>query len=159
VVTADVVFPRTAGSSVLYSYEYYSLVRKALKPGGMMAQWLDNGSHPDSEVQRKLMARTFLKAFPHVTMWAWGALLVGSNEPIDTSEASLKEKWERRQLGKGLQGSGFDTPEAFHTLLYMSDAELRAWAGEGPIMTDNNPYVEYFLSLPGGTGAPLERDH
>lgn len=152
IVTADVIHPRNAGSAVLYSYEYYRLVRGALKPGGIMAQWLeDRGDNPDNEVQRKLMARTFLAAFPHVTLWVFGALMLGSEEPIDTSLAAMESRWEQRDLGRLLAGSGFDSPEALRSLQVLSDAELRAWAGEGPIMTDDHPYVEYFLSLPGGT--------
>ncbi len=157
VVTADSIHPRNAGASVLYSYEYYALVKKALKPGGLMAQWLeDRGDNPDNEAQRKLMARTFLAAFPHVTMWVYGALIIGSNEPIDASQATIAARWDQRRLGEHLAGSGFDSPEAVRSLYSLGDAELRAWAGEGPIMTDDRPYVEYFLSLPGGTGGPSE---
>lgn len=150
VITADVIHPRNAGSAVLYSYEYYSLARKALKPGGIMAQWLeDRDENPDNQVQRKLMARSFLKAFPHVTLWAWGALMIGSNEPMDVDAARLAAAWEQRDLGRKLAGSGYDTPEAIASLYQLSDADLRVWAGEGPIMTDDRPWVEYYLSLPG----------
>jgi spermidine synthase len=159
-VTADSIHPRNAGASVLYSYEYYALVQKALKPGGLMAQWLeDRPDNPDNDAQRKLMTRTFLKAFPHATMWVYGALLVGSNEPIDTSLESIEARWDRRRLGERLAGSGIDSPRTAHGLFAMTEADLRVWAGEGPIMTDNNPYVEYFLSLPGGTGGPSDRLH
>lgn len=150
VITADVIHPRNAGSAVLYSYEYYSLAQRALKPGGIMAQWLeDRDENPDNQLQRKLMARSFLKAFPHVTLWAWGALMIGSNEPIDFDVARLAAGWDRRDLGRKLAGSGLDAPEAIGSLYQLSDAELRAWAGEGPIMTDDRPWVEYYLSLPG----------
>jgi spermidine synthase len=150
VITADVIHPRNAGAAVLYSYEYYDLARKALKPGGLMSQWLeDRPDSPDNEAQRKLMARTFLQAFPHVTMWVWGALMIGSNEPIDIDLNRIEADWDRRGLSELLAGSGFDSPEAFKSLYAMSDEELRAWAGDGPIMTDNHPYVEYYLSLPG----------
>jgi spermidine synthase len=152
VITADVIHPRNAGSAVLYSYEYYVLARDALKPGGIMAQWLeDNGDNPDNEAQRKLMARTFLAAFPHVTLWTFGALLIGSNQPIDIDVQTLAARWPQRHLDDILAGSGFDSPEAIRGLYALSDAELRAWAGDGPIMTDDHPYVEYFLSMPGGT--------
>ena len=36
----------------------------------------------------------------------------------------------------------------------MNDAELREWAGDGPIMTDDQPFVEYYLSLPGRSFVP-----
>lgn len=153
VVTADVIHPRNAGSAVLYSYEYYRLVSQSLKPGGIMAQWIeDRGDNPDNEAQRKLMARTFLQAFPHVDLWVFGALLLGSNEPMDISVQALERRWQSRNLDELMTGSGFESPEALRSLHSLSDRELRAWAGEGPVMSDDRPYVEYFLSLPGGTG-------
>jgi spermidine synthase len=161
VVTADAVHPRNAGSTVLYSYDYYKLVSKSLKPGGMMSQWLeDRPDNPDNDAQRKLMARTFLKAFPHVTMWVWGALLIGSNDPINIDFDRITAEWDDRNLGPIMEGSGFDTPEAFRSLFAMSDAEIREWAGDGPIMTDDQPFVEYYLSLPGREFVPrfLRRD-
>jgi spermidine synthase len=161
VVTTDSIHPRNAGASVLYSYEYYDLVRKSLKPGGLMAQWLEDrgDDNPDNDVQRKLMARTFARAFPYTSMWAFGALLIGSNEPIDTSQAAIAARWEQRRYGEHLAGSGYDSPESIHELFVLGDADLRKWAGEGPIMTDDHPYVEYFLSLPGGTGGPRNWDN
>jgi len=161
VVTADSIHPRNAGASVLYSYEYYDLVKKSLKPGGMMAQWLeDRGEeNPDNEAQRKLMTRTFLKAFPYAEMWVFGALLIGSNEPFDSSQATITAHWNQRNMDEQLEGSGYDAPEAIRQLYAMSDRQLREWAGDGPIMTDNNPYVEYFLSLPGGTGGVVDPLH
>ncbi len=161
VVTADAVHPRNVGSTVLYSYDYYRLVSKSLKPGGLMSQWLeDRPDNPDNDAQRKLMARTFLKAFPHVTMWVWGALLIGSNDPINIDFNRLTAEWDERHLGDILEGSGFDTPEAFRSLYTMNTEEVRAWAGEGPIMTDDQPFVEYYLSLPGREFVPrwLKRD-
>jgi spermidine synthase len=152
VITADVNHPRNAGAALLYSEEYYRQARNALKPGGIMAQWLeDNGDNPDNDTQRRLMARTFVKVFPHVTMWTFGALLLGSNEPIDDRLETLRDRWSARNMDAMLVGSGFDSPEGIRSLFNMKDAEVRAWAGPGPVMTDNHPFVEYFLSLPGGS--------
>ena len=126
-----------------------------------MSQWLeDRPDNPDNDAQRKLMARTFLRAFPHVTMWVWGALLIGSNDPINVDFDKITAEWDQRNLGEILAGSGFDTPEEFRSLFAMKDDEVRAWAGDGPIMTDDQPFVEYYLSLPGREFVPrfLRRD-
>jgi spermidine synthase len=151
-----VIHPRNAGSAVLYSQEYYQLARRALKPGGIMVQWLeDRSENPDNVTQRKLMARTFLSTFPHVTLWAFGALMIGSTEPITVNEQVLAERWGRRNLDRALAGTGLEWPESIMSFYNLSDPELREWAelGRNPsVMTDDHPYVEYFLSLPGGRG-------
>jgi spermidine synthase len=152
VITADVNHPRNAGAALIYSEEYYRQAKAALKPGGIMSQWLeDNGDNPDNDTQRRLMARTFSRVFPNVTLWVFGALMLGTDQPLDYRQETLESRWAGRNLGTILEGSGFDSPEAVRSLFAMTDPELRAWAGEGPVMTDNHPFVEYFLSLPGGS--------
>jgi spermidine synthase len=156
VITADVIHPRNAGSAVLYSKEYYELARRALKPGGIMVQWLeDRPENPDNVTQRKLMARTFLSTFPHVTLWVYGALMIGSNDAITIDEHVLADRWERRNFDRSLPGTGLEWPASIMSFANMSDPELREWSeyGRNPsIMSDDHPYVEYFLSLPGGRG-------
>jgi spermidine synthase len=154
VITADVINPRNAGSALVYSYEYYALARRALKPGGIMAQWLEqNPANPDNDAQRRLMARTFLAAFPHVTLWANGALMIGSERPLDLGPSSLAARWapDGRNVGRYLEGTDIDSPGALLALYAQDDTDLRRWAGDGPLITDDHPYTEYFLSLPGGS--------
>lgn len=161
VITADAIQPRNAGSAVLYSAEYYRLARRALKPGGIMAQWLeDRPENPDNVPQRKLMARTFLSEFPHVTLWLYGTLMVGSNEPIRIDEQVLIERWQRRGFDRALADTGLQWPEAIMRFHNMGDRELREWAefGRNPtIVTDDHPSIEYFLTMPGGRGLVRRR--
>src|SRR5687767_11195172 len=77
VITADVILPIHAGSGNLYSAEYFRLVRRALKPGGIAVQWVAG-----TEAEYKTIARTFVSVFPETTLWAGGALMLGSNEPL-----------------------------------------------------------------------------
>lgn len=151
VVTADAIHPRSAGTSLLYSYDYFAQINRALKPGGMMAQWLkDDGSYDDNDAMRHLITRTFAAAFPHVTMWVNGSLLIGSNEPIDPSDGSLEAHWQARGLQRFFRDQlGLDSPEAVRNLFVLNDQQVREWAGDGPLMTDDRPYAEYFLSMRG----------
>ena len=46
VVTLDPPPPvEAAGSSLLYSVQFYNIVKKRLAPGGILAQWLPLRSH------------------------------------------------------------------------------------------------------------------
>jgi spermidine synthase len=159
VITADAINPRGAGAAMLYSAEYYQLARQALKPGGIVAQWLEiNPQNVDNETQRKLMARTFLSVFPYANLWGNGGLMVGSNSPLTVDPAAVRSRWSGpggRDFTRLLAGTEFATPDLVAASFVYDDAAFRAWAGEGPIMTDDRPYVEYFLSLPGGS--TLER--
>ena len=66
VIQGDIIPPGNAGAANLYSADYYRLARSALKPGGIMVQWVDS-SLP--EYQWQLLLRTFLSVFPNATLW------------------------------------------------------------------------------------------
>ncbi len=77
VITADVILPIHAGSGNLYSEEYFRLARRALKPGGLVVQWVAG-----TDAEYKIIARTFLSVFPETTLWGDGTLMLGSVEPL-----------------------------------------------------------------------------
>ena len=137
VITADIMLPRHAGAGSLYSKEYYELVRSRLAPGGLAMQW--NGG--DTATEYKLLMRTFLSVFPYTTLWGDGSLMLGSMEPFTLSQAA----YEARRTG--FEQFPWDVATLRRIFLAGPD-EMRAFAGEGPVLTDDKPMIEYFLSLP-----------
>jgi spermidine synthase len=144
-ITSDTIQPWDAGSTNLYSAEYYRLVLNALKPGGIMAQWIG----PQDDYQYKTMVRTFLSVFPEVTLWLTADLLIGSREPIALDLARTAGRFESPAARLALADAGFDRPEATAEAFVATRAEMEAFVGNGPILTDDRPLVEYFRSLPG----------
>jgi spermidine synthase len=146
VVTADLIQPGHAGAGQVYSREYFQQVAGALKPGGLVLQWV--GHRPSS--QYKLIARTFLSVFPETTLWVNGTLLLGSREPLTIDRAAFDRKLRDPQTAAAMQEigvSGFDDLLAMFT----ADASaLRKFVGLGQTLTDDRPMLEYFLSLPAG---------
>ena len=144
VVTADVILPIHAGAGNLYSVEYYRLMRRVLNNRGIALQWI--GSVGDTEY--KLIMRTFVSVFPHTTLWHGGSLMVGSSRPLVLDEAAFLRKQAVPASKAMLDATGF---ASFDALLKRYDAgppELKTFLGEGPILTDDRPLTEYFLSLP-----------
>jgi spermidine synthase len=137
VVTADIILPRHAGAGALYSREYYELVRRSLADEGLVMQW--NGGETATEY--KLLLRTFLSVFPHTTLWADGSLMLGGTRPFTISRTAYDV---RRQAFEQ-----FPWDLAMLKRIYTADAgAARAFAGDGPILSDDRPVIEYFLSLP-----------
>jgi spermidine synthase len=150
VVMADAIRPRAAGSGALYSLEYYRLARAALDDGGVMVQWIDT-QIPDN--QYRMLLRTFLEAYPHVTGWAGGALFVGSERPYRVDPTAVAQRLaaaDRRLLAP----TGLSTAEGVLNLYLSGDSELREWVGPGPVISDDHPYNEFFHSLPRQTDPP-----
>jgi len=140
VVTADIILPRHAGAGSLYSREYFALVRNALNDNGLVLQW--NGG--DSDTAYRLILRTFLSVFPHTTLWADGSLMMGSSKPFEFSRSAF----ERRQQDPRFREL-FDWDYDTMVRMYVAGPpDVAQWVGDGPILTDDQPLIEYFLSLP-----------
>jgi spermidine synthase len=137
VITADIILPRHAGAGSLYSKEYYELVRSRLAEGGLAMQW--NGG--DTATEYKLLMRTFMSVFPHTTLWGDGSLMLGSMQPFTLSRSA----YEARRVG--FEQFPWDVA-TLRRIFLAGPEEMREFAGEGPLLTDDKPMIEYFLSLP-----------
>ena len=149
VITADIVVPNHAGSNNLYAAEYFTLVKRALKPGGMFLQWLSG-----SDAEYKVMARTFQSVFPDATVWLDGSLFLGTNGRFQLSRSTVDAKLATPEYFATFRALGVETFQDLLDLYRAGPDELRRFVGAGPILTDDRPLVEYFLSLP--TGGPLD---
>jgi spermidine synthase len=140
VITADIILPRHAGAGALYSREYYQLVRNALAEGGLALQW--NGG--ETETEYKLLMRTFLSVFPHTTLWGDGSLMLGSLTPFELSRST----YEAKRTWPGFHDFLDWDIEQMRRNYVAGPGALHAYAGDGPVLTDDRPVIEYFLSLP-----------
>jgi hypothetical protein len=86
--------------------------------------------------------------FPEVTAWRDGTLLVGTTEPLRLRRRDFDWKLLVPGRAEGVHALGANTFEDLLTNYRAGPDELRAFVGPGPILTDDLPLVEYFLSLP-----------
>jgi spermidine synthase len=143
VITADIIQPVHAGAGNLYSREYFALVRRALKEDGLVLQWI--GQRPPT--QYGLIMRTFLDVFPHATLWFDGNLMVGALRPLRVTREAFDRKHADPQTSAALDDIGlgsFDTLMEWYTA---GPEEMRHFVGDGPLLTDDRPLVEYHRSL------------
>jgi spermidine synthase len=143
VVTADVILPIHAGAGNLYSEEYFRLVRGALEPGGLVLQWVSG-----TEAEYKLIMRTFLRVFPNTTLWGDGSLMLGSVEPLRLRRADFERKLQSPAGPSIVATLGVKSFDKLLEQYVAGPDELRRYVGDGPVLTDDRPLVEYFLSLP-----------
>jgi spermidine synthase len=144
VITADIIQPFHAGAGSLYSVEYFTLARRALKPGGLMLQWIGHRE----ELHYTLIARTFLDVFPDATVWADGSLLVGSLAPLEIRREALARKLADPRVRAAASSVGIVDVESVLRLYTAGPEELRRFVGSGPELTDDRPLLEYHRSLP-----------
>jgi spermidine synthase len=144
---------QSSGVSVISSLEYYVAGRDHLTDGGVMMQWTPWGA---TESELKEHMRTFASVFEHVTAirgpGGYGFYMLGSAAPIDLDPETARSVLGRPGVLEDISGT-FDFPastvdgwlDVIDQHHWMADADLRAYAGEGPLITDDEPRPEYFL--------------
>jgi spermidine synthase len=144
VVTADIIQPGHAGAGHVYSREYFALVRGALQDDGVVLQWI--GHRP--RLEYTLIMRTFLDVFPEATLWYDANFMVGTKRPLRIDPRALDRLRENPMTREALDAvglTGFDVLRSWYT---GSAQEMRAFVGDGPLLTDDRPLVEYHHWLP-----------
>jgi hypothetical protein len=101
---------------------------------------------PGTAFEHSLIIRTFLQAFPYATLWLGGDLLVGSNSPLMLSRSELDARLADPGARAALAEVGFNHAQDVLAQFRGTSSQLHAYAGAGPILTDDHPILEYFQS-------------
>ncbi|MFQ5597742.1 MAG: fused MFS/spermidine synthase [Nitrospiria bacterium] len=152
VVISDLFVPWHAGTGALYSLEYYKEAASHMAADGLYAQWLP--LYQTSLEEFQIIAKTFLEAFPYVSVWRDNFSpkypvvgLIGSKSPINIDRKHLAEKlagFERQEMGADPY---FVSPEDFLLLYAGDEAALKPFLGDGPRNTDDRPLIEYLAPI------------
>ena len=125
-------------------------MRRILNPGGVVLQWVAG-----TEAEYKTIVRTFLRVLPGTTAWVDGGLLAGSVEPLRLRRSDFDLASKAAGRAQGLHDLNIETFDQLLAAFKAGPAELAAFVGSGPLLTDDRPLVEYFLSLPRGDDIDL----
>ena len=143
----------SSGASVISSYEYYRAGHDHLTPGGVMMQWVPFGA-PEAELKEHI--RTFAAVFRELLIvrgaGGYGFYMLGSDAPVELDPAIATEVLERPGVLEDIS-SAYDSPattvnawlDVIERQTWLTDAQARAYAGPGPLITDDRPRPEYFL--------------
>ncbi|NUO52475.1 MAG: fused MFS/spermidine synthase [Polyangiaceae bacterium] len=136
-----------AGSSALYSHEFYELAKSRLTEDGVLQQWVQLHHIRPREVAA--IVRTLRGVFKHVALFEGGAqgILVASDHPLVASRARL-ERLDQDPAIRETTG-GPPLSELLEEII-TSEGDLDRFCEEvakedgGPIIsTDDNLYLEY----------------
>jgi spermidine synthase len=146
VVVADLYHPSVDGSGALFAREHFAAIRARLAEGGLFCQWLP--LHQLDLTTLRVIVRTFLAEFPDASAYLAQfsvetpiIALIGtqapSTYPVDWLSRRLKDDALRARL------AALDLKDEIALFgLYLAGADnLRAFAGAGPLNSDNHPVV------------------
>ena len=145
-ISTGIIHPLvSAGSSNIYTADFYRLCRRILSEDGIMCQWVPLHRLPESHY--KMIVRTFIEVFPHTTLWYKYTpdfvILIGTPEPLRIDYKNFMARAQIASIHEGLAADDLDGPSLLDSFM-MGPETVREYAGVGPIHTDNRPRLEFF---------------
>ncbi len=136
-----------AGSSLLYSKEFYAIIRRRLRPGGILQQWLPGGD----AVVHASVARALKESFPYVRVFHsvqdWGYHFLASDQPLpNRTAAELAARLPASAARDFVEwGPGGDpgTSVRQHPQREFPLDQMIAEAPQAPALDDDRPQNEY----------------
>ena len=154
IITSDPINPWVKGAASLYTREYFESVKRHLKPGGVVTQWVPLYESTTEAVRSELA--TFFEVFPDGTIWAntvngrgYDVVLLGPG-PTQIDVNALEERFREAvyaRAGESLTESGFESPIAFFATYAGSGRDLAQWLRGAEINTDRNLRLQYLAGI------------
>ncbi len=149
VIIADLFHPARDGGGMLYTREHFEAVRERLDRGGLFVQWLP--MYQLDEPTLRDVIRTFLSAFPsaravmvEVRLDSPAVALVGvRDEWPEYGPGWMDRRVRSEDLRRALAGLDLETDPSLFGMLIAESEALGAYAGDGPVNTDDHPIVSY----------------
>jgi predicted membrane-bound spermidine synthase len=151
VITIDPPPPvQAAGSSLLYSKEFYAIIRRRLRPGGILQQWLPGGD----AVVRASVARALKESFPYLRVFhsveGWGYHVLASESPLPhPTAADLAGRLPAKAATDLLEWGPETTPEGQFADVLKREISLDDLIQQAPTasaLRDDRPVNEYYLT-------------
>ena len=154
VITIDPPPPvEAAGSSLLYSCEFYALVRQRLSAEGILQQWCPSGE----DRIRAAIAQSLADSFPHVRVFrsieGWGLHFLASESelPFGSDPRAASSQLAARMPPEAVRdllewGPASSAQEQFLQVL-SKEVDLKALLDkvDAPPIHDDRPFNEYFF--------------
>ena len=156
VITADATHPAAAESWVLYTQEYYQLVKSKLTDKGVFAQWLPLHNMAPADYLSAL--RTFRGVFPEALLLFTNryTLMVGAKVAMPLTPGDLDQRLARENAAvrADLQEIGVSSGQDILKYIIFDGPGIDKLVGDDyPILTDNQTSVEFAelnrLGMPG----------
>jgi spermidine synthase len=144
IITAEPYQPFIAGSTNLYTKEFYLLCKERLKRGGVICQWFPLFQISVEDI--KSFLNTFQSVFKNITLWTEGtnSIIIGIND--NDTEINLRlmlKKLEEPICHAHFSKANISSGLAFFGHLAMTQNEIRDFCSHSPIVTDNMPFLEF----------------
>ena len=152
VITSDPIHPWVRGNSVLFSREYYDIVKARLAPEGIATQWVP--LYDTSEEAIRIQLRTFLAAFPNGSVWnssaagrGYDVVLLGrtTGKPLDVE--SIAQRMATERIGDSLRYVGVQNVLDLFATYGAAASDMQSFVANAPQNRDFSLKLEYISGL------------
>ncbi len=152
VVISEPSNPWISGVSNLFTRESFQQGRRALRPGGVFAQWVQ--VYGLSEENVKGVIATFASVYPNVAVFgippvpgdrlpAGDIVLLGSDNELRPSLGAMEKCLSRPAVRSWLSRIGVEGAGDMVAMLRLNPGQVSLFAGDAPLNTDDNVRVEF----------------
>jgi spermidine synthase len=164
-IVSDSTHPKSADSWVLYTQEFYKIVKQKLTANGIFIQWLP--FHEMTVQEFKIILKTFQSVFPHTSLWLTHAfdemgrymkfsLLAATPQPLTIDFPSLQRKLSDPIVQNDLRPWCFDSPLSLLENFLANEDKIRKWVKDVPLNRDDLPWSYFHTRFSSGEKYSLQ---
>ena len=154
-ITSDPLDPWVKGAAMLYSREFFEVVKKRLNPGGVVTLFVQLYESNNEAVKSEVA--TFLEAFPNGMIFGntnngagYDMVLLGQVEPTVINLDEIQAKLARPEYAPMAQSFAeigmFNVIDLFSTFAGNAQ-QLKPWTADATINRDRNLKLQYLAGL------------
>jgi spermidine synthase len=154
-ITSDPLDPWVKGAAMLYTKEFFDVVKQHLNPGGAVTLFVQ--LYESNEAAVKSEIATFLDAFPHGIVWGntlngggYDLVLLGQVEGTRIDVEAIDQRLHRpeyAQVALSLREIGFSSATDLFATYAGQKRDLTEWLKDAAINRDRNLRLQYLAGL------------
>jgi spermidine synthase len=154
-ITSDPLDPWVKGAAMLYTTEFFELVKRHLNPGGVVTLFVQLYESNTEAVKSEIA--TFFQSFPNGIAWGntqegrgYDLVLMGQVEPTRIDVAAIEQRLQRPEyapVALSLQQVGLPTAMDLFATYAGSAQDLAPWLRDAAINRDRNLRLQYLAGL------------
>jgi spermidine synthase len=154
-ITSDPLDPWVKGAAMLYTREFFEIVKEHLNPGGVVTLFVQLYESNTAAVKSEIA--TFMEAFPNGVVWGntqegrgYDLVLMGTVEPLQINVDEIQAKLTRPEYAPVARSLGeigmYSAIDLFSTYAGRGP-DLTAWTRDASINRDRNLRLQYLAGL------------
>jgi spermidine synthase len=154
-VTSDPLDPWVKGAAMLYTKEFFEVVKRHLNPGGVVTLFVQLYESNTEAVKSEIA--TFLDVFPNGVVWGntnegrgYDLVLLGTVEPIKIDVDAIQARLDRPEyarVAQSLREIGMSSAVDLFSTYAGRKPDLEPWLRDAMINRDRNLRLQYLAGL------------